>query len=131
MRKYIPHTKDANQMTIAFPETEKVERNSPPDRSLFSRLIFDAGVDLINLEYELSKLDTLFQVLDRNSEDDRDQNFILSRFQVALSELQDPLKIITKYYSLFLDASNRNEIDGFGLVVDLDYELGQLQEPVI
>lgn len=118
-------------MMIPFPQPESLDQNSPPDRSLFSRLLFDAGVDLINLEYELSKLDTLFQVLDRNSEDDQDQNFILCRFRVALSGLQDQLKIIGNYYSRFLDNSNRNELDGFYFVTELEDALRQLEEEVI
>ncbi len=120
-----------NQMLIEFPKPESIDQNSPPDRSVFSHLLFDTGVDLINLEYELSKLVTLFQVLDRSSGDDHDQNFILNHFRAALSNLQDPLKIICKYYSLFLNNTNLSGVDSLGFVVDFDYELEQLKEPVI
>lgn len=120
-----------NQLIIAFPKPESIDQNYQPDTSLFSRLLFDAGVDLINLEYELSKLDTLFQVLDRNSEDDLDQNFILSSFRSVLSRLQDPLKIISKHYSLFLDNTNLSGVDSFGFVCDLDYKLWELEKKII
>lgn len=131
MQRYSKINTEKNQMMIPFPEPESIDQNSLPDRSLFSRFLYDAGIDLINLEYELSKLDTLFQVLDRNSEDDHDQNFILHSFRVALSRLQDPLKIISEYYSLFLGSSNFNKDDGFYFVIDFEDALRQLEEKVI